>query len=96
MTEPVRLVRHADVMAAAQDAETFSSRTSRHLHVPNGMDGEEHRAFRAVVDRQMTPAIVDDLQPLLDEVAAEVIDGLPHDVAIDAVSDIGEVFAGRA
>ena len=96
MTEPVRLVRHADVMAAAQDAETFSSRTSRHLHVPNGMDGEEHRAFRAVVDRQMTPAIVDDLQPMLDEVAAEVMGGLPHGVTIDAVGDIGEVFAVRA
>ena len=32
------LLRHADVLAAANDPVTFSSRVSRHLNVPNGMD----------------------------------------------------------
>ncbi|MES2867442.1 MAG: cytochrome P450 [Actinomycetota bacterium] len=96
MTDPVRLVTHADVMSAAQDAETFSSRTSRHLHVPNGMDGEEHRAFRAIVDRQMTPAIVEAMQPMLDATAAEIVDALARGAAFDAVAELGEVFAVRA
>lgn len=96
MTDAIRLVRHADVVAAARDAETFSSRTSRHLHVPNGMDGEEHRAFRAVVDRQMTPQLVAELEPLLDEAAREIVQGLPRGTEIDAVADLGEAFAVRA
>lgn len=96
MAEQVRLVGHADVVAAAHDAETFSSRTSRHLHVPNGMDGAEHRAFRALVDRQMTPQIVAALEPVFEQVAGEVVAELPRGVPIEAVSALGEVFAVRA
>lgn len=96
MSDTVRLTGHADVVAAATDAQTFSSRTSRHLHVPNGMDGDEHRAYRAVVDRQMTPRIVDGLQPLFDDVAREIVAALPLEVEFDAVTDLGEAFAVRA
>ena len=96
MSDTVRLTRHADVVAAAQDPQTFSSRTSRHLHVPNGMDGDEHREYRAVVDRQMTPQIVADLEPLFDEVAREVVTALPMGEPFDAVADLGEAFAVRA
>ncbi|UNK71418.1 cytochrome P450 [Microbacterium sp. H1-D42] len=96
MSDTVRLTRHADVVSAAKDAQSFSSRTSRHLHVPNGMDGDEHRAFRALVDRQMTPTIVDDLQPLFDEVARAIVAALPLDVSFDAVGDLGEAYAVRA
>lgn len=96
MTEPVRLTRHADVTAAAQDPARFSSRTSHHLHVPNGMDGAEHRAFRDVVERQMTPAVVASLAPMLATTAREVVAALPRNEPIDAVADLGEVFAVRA
>lgn len=96
MTQPVALTRHGDVIAAAHDPERFSSRTSRHLHVPNGMDGAEHRAFRDVVERQMTPAIVAALEPMLQATAREVIAELPRNEPIDAVADLGEVFAVRA
>lgn len=96
MTRTVRLVEFADVVAAAKDAETFASRTSSHLHVPNGMDGDEHRTFRAIVDRQMTSEIVSALQPLFDDTAIEVVGQLPVGVAFDAVGELGEVFAVRA
>ncbi|PKI89751.1 cytochrome P450 [Actinomycetales bacterium SN12] len=96
MTEPIRLTRHDDVIAAAQDPERFSSRTSHHLHVPNGMDGAEHRAFRDVVERQMTPAVVASLEPMLAATAREVVAALPRNESIDAVVDLGEVFAVRA
>ena len=96
MTEPVTLTRHRDVIAAAHDPARFSSRTSRHLHVPNGMDGAEHRAFRDIVERQMTPAIVASLEPMLQATAREVVAALPRDEPIDAVADLGEVFAVRA
>lgn len=93
MTEPVTLTRHRDVVAAAQDAATFSSRASHHLHVPNGMDGAEHRAFREIVERQMTPQVVAALEPMLQRTAQEVVAALPRHQAIDAVGDLGEVFA---
>lgn len=96
MTAQVRLTRHVDVVAAARDPETFSSRTSQHLHVPNGMDGDEHRAYRAVVDRQMTPQIVADLEPLLDGIARDIVGALTRGVPFDAVGDLGEAFAVRA
>lgn len=96
MPDTIRLTRHADVVAAARDAQTFSSRTSRHLHVPNGMDGDEHRAYRAVVDEQMTPRIVAELEPVLEEVAREVVAQLPTGEVVDAVADLGETFAVRA
>ncbi|GEK86704.1 cytochrome P450 [Microbacterium aerolatum] len=96
MGDPVRLVRHADVLAAAMDATTFSSRTSTHLHVPNGMDGDEHRMFREIVDRQMTPQIVAELEPMLAEVARGVVAELPRGTVVDAVRDLGEIFAVRA
>ena len=46
MTQPVALTRHGDVIAAAHDPERFSSRTSRHLHVPNGMDDADGDPFQ--------------------------------------------------
>src|SRR5699024_10883718 len=39
-----------EAMAVATDHETFSSAVSRFLQVPNGLDGAEHAAFRAVTD----------------------------------------------
>ncbi|MBY6061404.1 cytochrome P450 [Microbacterium esteraromaticum] len=96
MSDAVRLTRHADVVAAARDAHTFRSCTSQHLHVPNGMDGDEHRAYRTVVDRQMTPQIVTALQPLFDTAAREIVTALPTGDVFDAVADLGEAFAVRA
>ena len=96
MADTVRLTRHADVVAAANDAQAFSSRTSSHLHVPNGMDGDEHRAYRAVVDRQLTPRIVAELQPMLDEAARTIVAALAPGTVFDAVDDLGAAFAVRA
>ena len=44
------IARHADVVAVAADPVTFSSAVSRFLQVPNGLDGEAHRAARALLD----------------------------------------------
>jgi len=60
------------------------------------MDGDEHRAFRAVVDSYMTSDAVADAEPMLAEVAAKVVDALPRAETVDAVHDLGAVFAVRA
>lgn len=94
--EPVVLERHADVVAAALDPLTFSSRVSRHLKVPNGLDGAEHARFRALIDRYLAPAPVARLEPELRRIAADLAGSLPRDGAVDAVGAIGARFAVRA
>lgn len=93
------VLRHAEVVQAATDDVTFSSGVSRHLQVPNGLDGADHDAFRALVDEFFTPEALSPYAPLFEQVAAEIVAGLPRGQVtdpIDAVDDIGAVFAVRA
>ena len=90
------LLRHADVVAAAFDDVRFSSGVSRHLQIPNGLDGEEHTRFREVIDRHLTHAALEPYVPVFEEVANRLIAELPSGKPIDAVGDIGAVFAVRA
>ncbi len=91
---------HREVVCAARDPERFSSSFSAHLHLPNGLDGELHGDFRALVEHYMTPQRTAALEPLLRAVANELIaervadDGGP--VRVDAVADLGAPFAVRA
>jgi len=93
---PVRLTTHADVVAAATDPTTFSSHTSVHLHVPNGMDGEEHRTFRTLVDSYMTSDVVAGLEPRLAEIARQVVRDMPRGETVDVIAALGEPFAVHA
>lgn len=92
----VTLFTHADVVAAAADPSTFSSAASAHRAVPNTLDPPEHAAFRAVIDPFFTPERMRALEPRLRTIVADIIDALPRDVTIDAVTDIGYPFAVRA
>lgn len=91
------LLRHAEVVAAALDHERFSSAVSRYLQVPNGLDGDEHSRYRALIDKYLTPAALAPFVPEFERIAAELVSSLPRSGAvIDAVHDIGAVFAVRA
>lgn len=48
------ILRHAEVVAAATDPGTFSSRVTARQAIPNTLDGDDHAAYRAVVDRYLT------------------------------------------
>lgn len=92
---------HAEAREVAGDAATFSSAVSRFLQVPNGMDGEEHAAFRAALDPFFSPERMAEFEPVARRVAAELVEELMADVGsvgteIDAVSALGAVFAVRA
>lgn len=89
------LFRHGDVMAAALDHETFSNRVSRHLQVPNGLDGPEHTAFRAVVERYFTRERMAGLEPTIRRVATDLVAQLEVPGTADAV-EMGSSFAVRA
>ncbi len=90
------LLRHADVIAAALDHDRFSSRVSRYLQVPNGLDGEEHTRYREVIERHLRHAALEPFVPVFERIAAQLVAELPRGAVLDAVSDIGAVFAVRA
>lgn len=90
------LLRHADVVAAALDHERFSSAVSRYLQVPNGLDGDEHTRYREVIARYLSHDALAPFVPVFERVAAQLVAELPRGVVLDAVSDIGAVFAVRA
>lgn len=90
------LLRHADVVAAALDAETFSSAVSRYLQVPNGLDGAEHRAVREALDRFFTTEALAEFEPVFHRLASTLVADLPTDTAVNAVDEIGAQFAVQA
>lgn len=94
---------HAEVVEAARDATRFSSQVSAHLQLPNGLDGDEHRAYRALIDRYFTPERISALEPTIRAVARELVDELLRAgregsgaLTLDAVADLGAPFAVRA
>ncbi len=90
------LLRHADVVAAALDHETYSSAVSRYLQVPNGLDGAEHIQFRSLIERHLSEEALTPFLPVFEQVATGLVAELPRGVVLDAVGDIGAVFAVRA
>ncbi|WP_424346651.1 cytochrome P450 [Kocuria sp. CH-021] len=89
------LFAHADVVAAALDHETFSNGVSRHLQVPNGLDGPVHTAFRALVERFFTRERMTALEPVVQRVAADLVAQLRVPGPVDAV-ELGARYAVRA
>jgi len=90
------LLKHDNVTAAALDHERFSSHVSRYLQVPNGLDGDEHSQYRAVIERYLTREALTPFISVFEGVAKELVTQLPKGEVIDAVNDFGAVFAVRA
>lgn len=93
------ITRFDMVKEIALDDQAFSSDVSRFLQVPNGMDGEAHDAYRALIDRYLTRERVDEQAEGMRDVAREVIEGfLNHSGAaatqVDAVY-LGALYAVR-
>ena len=89
------LLRHADVVAAARDPETFSSAAGSHRAIPNSLDGAEHAAYRAVVDHYLTAVAVAAQEPQCQAHAAAIVDALPRGATVDAIAEVGTPFAVR-
>jgi cytochrome P450 len=94
--DPITIRDHANVVRVAIDPERFSSAVSRFLQVPNGLDGDEHSRFRALVDRYFTPEALAPFAPQCRALARDLVAGLSHDRAVDAVSEVGARYAVRA
>lgn len=90
----VTVFRHADVLAVAQDHQTFSSAASAFRSVPNTLDPPEHGRYREVVERFFAPDRMADLEPVVRDTAREVI--AQAGPRVDAVTGFGYRFAVRA
>lgn len=90
------LLRHAEVVHAALNHEQFSSSVSRYLQIPNGLDGAEHTRYRQIIDGYLTRAALTPYVPIFEQIARQLIDGLPRGKPVDAVHDIGAVVAVRS
>lgn len=91
------LLRHADALAALQDPEAFSSRVSVHVAVPNGMDGAQHAAYRAVVDPCFTPERVEAFAPELRRIAEELVTAIAAEARpVEVMGSLGEPYAARS
>jgi cytochrome P450 len=90
------LLRHDLVRRAALDPEVFSSAVSRFRQVPNGLDGAEHAALREALDPLLSAEALARHVPMFEAVAASLVAALPHGISVDAVGEVGAVFAVRA
>ena len=66
------------------------------MQVPNGLDGAEHEHFRALIDSYLSKDAMMPYVPLFKKVATELMSELPKGKTLNAVDDIGAVFAVRA
>lgn len=90
------LLRHEEVTAAATHPEAFSSKVSTRRAIPNGLDGAEHAAYRAIVDKYLTPERVGREEAQCRAHASAIIDALPRGSTVRTVSTVGVLFAVRA
>ncbi|HET6693188.1 MAG TPA: cytochrome P450 [Pedococcus sp.] len=90
------LLGHGDVVAAAADPVTFSSAAGTHRAIPNSLDGDEHAAYRAVVDRYLDADAVVAQEEQCRGHAAAIVDALARGSTVDALADLGTPFAVRS
>ncbi len=91
--EVVRVSGHPEVFEVVTDPRRFSSAVSRFLQVPNGMDGHEHRVYRAVVDKYFTARRMAVLEPPARAVARSLVAGLARGTAVDFTQELGYRYA---
>lgn len=89
------ILRHAEVVAAATDPDTFSSGVTTRRAIPNTLDGTEHAAYRAVVDRYLTDERVARKVAQCRGHAIAIVDALPRNVTVKTIANIGIPFAVR-
>lgn len=89
------VLSHPDVRAAALDPTVFSSAVSAHRALPNSLDGAEHRSYRELIERYMTPEAVAEQEPQCRTHAQRIMNNLASGQTVDAVADIGTTFAVR-
>ena len=96
------VTRHADVVAAAQDWEAFSSQLGVSipanpnvaLAIPEHIDPPLHREYKRLINRWFTPAAVAPLEEGARRIAAELLDAVVADGRCELMADYAVPFPG--
>ncbi|MCB1685400.1 MAG: cytochrome P450 [Pseudomonadales bacterium] len=89
------LFRHADVMRAVADHETFSNVVSSHRSVPNSMDPPEHTRYRRIIDAYFTVRQMSEFEPVCRDIADSMVDSLLAQGELELMSGFSRPFALR-
>ena len=84
---------HADTVAIVDDVVTYSNAVSRHLQIPNGIDGERHREYRRLVDAYFTDDRLADFEPALRRICADLVASVSRGAEVDFMAAVAEPFA---
>lgn len=83
---------HAEAMRVLNEHETFSSRVSGHVSVPNGMDPPEHTPFRHLIEPYFSPAAMAAFEPACRQLAQTLAQGLPMGES-DLMAQLAQPYA---
>ena len=91
------VTKYDDCMAVLKDADLYSSRSNAEVGKVMGrtlieMDGKEHTRHRMLIQQIFVPKNLDRLEPVLDQLAREIIDRMGTRPAADLVSGFTEQF----
>lgn len=89
------IFRHEDVMRVLLDPETFSNNVSRHLSVPNGMDGPQHRTYRDIIDPYFTPEKMEAFEKSCHGIVDELVTEVLAKGKVELIADFAQHFAAR-
>jgi len=87
--------RHDDVLRIIEDHDTFSSRASRHLAVPNNMDPPEHTAYRRLIEPYFSAERIAAFEPLCRDLCRERVATLPGDGPAEVMFGLAHPLALR-
>ncbi|HEX7012747.1 MAG TPA: cytochrome P450 [Steroidobacteraceae bacterium] len=90
------LFRHADVLRALHDPETFSNQVSKHLSVPNGMDPPEHTEYRRIIEPCFSPERISVFEPICRLIAGRLIGKLATGEPEEIMDRLAQPFALEA
>lgn len=85
--------KHADVLKALLDHQTFSNVVSRHVSVPNGMDQPEHTVYRALIDPYFSEQRMAAFAPVCQQVASDLVKQTPKNQGFDVIEEFARVYA---
>lgn len=96
------VTRHADVVAAAQDWETFSSQLGVSIPastmvspaIPEHIDPPLHREYKRLINRWFTPAAVAPVEDGARRIASELIDAFAERGSAEIMSEFAVPFPG--
>lgn len=87
------LFRHADIMRALLDHETFSNAVSQHLSVPNGMDPPEHTVYRKIIKPYFSPERMEAFEPVCRKIVQNILAHRPKNEEVEFMSTVALPFA---